>query len=127
MEFQLNPKRFLGAHLCLKRHVSTYKPENVYLVDEDDTSGSDISNNVNKYTQRTHTCGDLRSDNVGERVVLCGWLEFQRMNKFVVLRDSYGVTQLIISEKVINLIHTTKVIGRVAGLENAKTAAIFAP
>ncbi|EFA03147.2 aspartate--tRNA ligase, mitochondrial [Tribolium castaneum] len=82
-----------------KRHTSSYKSDNVYLVDEDDSSGNETGNNINKYTQRTHTCGELRIDNVGQRVVLCGWLEFQRMNKFAVLRDSYGATQLLVPEE----------------------------
>ncbi|XP_057672211.1 aspartate--tRNA ligase, mitochondrial [Diorhabda carinulata] len=54
--------------------------------------------NCRKYTNRTHTCGGLRSTDVGENVVLCGWLEYQRMNKFLVLRDSYGHTQLLIRD-----------------------------
>lgn len=54
---------------------------------------------TNKYTNRTHTCGALRSTHVGENVVLCGWLEYQRMNKFIVLRDSYGHTQLLIKDE----------------------------
>ncbi|CAG9860263.1 unnamed protein product [Phyllotreta striolata] len=61
---------------------------------------NDTSNNtVNKYTNRTHTCKELRLNNVGEKVVLWGWLEFQRMNKFVVLRDGYGQVQLLVDDK----------------------------
>lgn len=57
-------------------------------------------NGKNKYTNRSYTCGELRKNNVGENVVICGWLQYQRMNKFVVLRDSYGETQAILSDKV---------------------------
>ncbi|KAG5314272.1 SYDM protein, partial [Acromyrmex insinuator] len=53
---------------------------------------------VNRYVQRTHTCGELTLKNVGEEVRLSGWLEFQRMRKFITLRDSYGSTQLLIPE-----------------------------
>ncbi|XP_076172307.1 aspartyl-tRNA synthetase, mitochondrial isoform X2 [Ptiloglossa arizonensis] len=53
---------------------------------------------VNKFTLRTHTCGELNIQNVGDNVQLYGWLEFQRMNKFVTLRDAYGSTQLIIAD-----------------------------
>nr|XP_003704868.2 PREDICTED: aspartate--tRNA ligase, mitochondrial [Megachile rotundata] len=53
---------------------------------------------VNKYVWRTHTCGELSTENVGEKVQLCGWLEFTRHNKFILLRDSYGSTQFIISD-----------------------------
>lgn len=72
----------------------------MYLIDENEDNGKQLTSGTNKYTNRTHTCGDLRINNVGETVVLSGWLEYQRMNKFVVLRDSYGVTQVLISDKV---------------------------
>lgn len=55
---------------------------------------------VNKFANRTHTCGELAIDNVDENVRLCGWLEFQRMGKFLILRDAYGSTQCIIDEQV---------------------------
>ncbi|XP_022248264.1 aspartate--tRNA ligase, mitochondrial-like isoform X2 [Limulus polyphemus] len=54
---------------------------------------------VNSFTWRTHTCGELRSEHVGQQVTLCGWVQFHRMGKFITLRDGYGVTQLIIPEK----------------------------
>lgn len=55
---------------------------------------------ANRYVLRTHTCGELTLSNVGEEVKLSGWLEFQRMHKFLTLRDSYGSTQLLIPENV---------------------------
>lgn len=56
---------------------------------------------VNRYVSRTHTCGELTLENVGEEVKLSGWMEFQRMGgKFIILRDSYGSTQLLIPEDV---------------------------
>ncbi|RZF44267.1 hypothetical protein LSTR_LSTR006817 [Laodelphax striatellus] len=55
---------------------------------------------VNVYTERTHTCGELRGSDAGTEVVLCGWLQFLRMNKFVTIRDSYGVTQILIPEEL---------------------------
>ncbi|XP_039280809.1 aspartate--tRNA ligase, mitochondrial [Nilaparvata lugens] len=55
---------------------------------------------VNIYTERTHTCGELRGSDAGAEVVLCGWLQFLRMNKFVTIRDSYGVTQILIPEEL---------------------------
>lgn len=51
-----------------------------------------------KYTNRSHTCGELGSKNIGENVTLSGWLEFQRMGKFIVLRDGYGRVQLLVKE-----------------------------
>ena len=49
---------------------------------------------------RTHTCGQLRLENAGEKVTLVGWMENVRTVgqnfAFVVLRDFYGTTQLVI-------------------------------
>lgn len=53
---------------------------------------------VNRYVLRTHTCGELTLKNVDEEVRLSGWMEFQRMKKFITLRDSYGSVQLLIPE-----------------------------
>ncbi|XP_011170496.1 aspartate--tRNA ligase, mitochondrial [Solenopsis invicta] len=53
---------------------------------------------VNRYVLRTHTCGELTLKNIGEEVRLSGWMEFQRMRKFIILRDAYGSTQLLIPE-----------------------------
>ncbi len=47
---------------------------------------------------RTHTCGELNREKVGEQVVLCGWVESCRDLGgviFIVLRDKYGTTQII--------------------------------
>ncbi|KAJ8980311.1 hypothetical protein NQ317_005232 [Molorchus minor] len=83
----------------LNRLYCTSKYKQIYLIDEDENTNLDCRYNINKYSCRSHTCGQLKSSNVGERVVLCGWLEYHRMNKFIVLRDSYGETQLLINEK----------------------------
>lgn len=45
---------------------------------------------------RTHTCGELRSTHVGQKVRISGWLQFQRGGVFITLRDAYGNIQCII-------------------------------
>lgn len=73
--------------------------KSVYLVDE--VNEKVISKfEINKYTTRTCTCGQLTLTNVGFPVVLCGWLEFQRLDRFIILRDAYGQTQCILKNNV---------------------------
>ena len=49
---------------------------------------------------RTHTCNQLRIENVGEKVKIVGWMENVRevgQNfAFVIVRDFYGTTQVVI-------------------------------
>ena len=58
---------------------------------------------ANEY--RTNTCGELRSNNVGEEVRLAGWVQrIRNLGKmyFLDLRDEFGITQLVISEDLKN-------------------------
>ena len=52
---------------------------------------------------RTHTCGELRMEHVGRKVQLAGWLENVREVggnlAFVVVRDFYGKTQLVVEDE----------------------------
>ena len=58
---------------------------------------------------RTHTCGELRLANAGETVTLVGWMENIREVgnnfAFLVLRDFYGTTQVVIeNEEMMNIV-----------------------
>ena len=55
---------------------------------------------MNEY--RTYNCGELRINNVGENVKLAGWVQKIRnlgSMIFIDLRDEFGITQIIISDK----------------------------
>lgn len=51
------------------------------------------------HAYRTHTCADLRADNVGETVRLSGWVHRKREHAnalFIDLRDHYGISQVVV-------------------------------
>ncbi|MCR4778635.1 MAG: aspartate--tRNA ligase [Lachnospiraceae bacterium] len=58
---------------------------------------------------RTHNCDELRLSNVGEEVKLVGWYEnMRKVSKnlgFLILRDFYGVTQVVVeTEEIMNIL-----------------------
>jgi aspartyl-tRNA synthetase len=89
--------------------------------------------------EKTHSCGELRASNVGEQVVLMGWVAKKRdfgIFTFVDLRDRDGVTQIVFSEETAKDAHTKaknlrgefviavigEVVSRAEGTHNAKLA-----
>ena len=50
---------------------------------------------------RSHNCGELRIDHVGQSVTLAGWVQKERnlgAMTFIDLRDRYGITQIVVEE-----------------------------
>ena len=53
------------------------------------------------HSYRTHTCAELRKDNVGESVRISGWIH--RIYDlggvlFIIIRDTHGITQCVVEE-----------------------------
>jgi aspartyl-tRNA synthetase len=49
---------------------------------------------------RTHTCGELNLSNLGQEVILSGWVQKTRDlggTTFIDVRDRYGLTQLVVN------------------------------
>ena len=66
------------------------------------------------FQSRTHTCGELRLCHAGQEVTLSGWLENIREVganfAFLVLRDFYGTTQIVVETE--EMMHCVKGINK---------------
>lgn len=95
--------------------TSEYLCQNQY----DTKKSSQSDQDWNSFTYRTHTCGDLRTEHKGQQVTLCGWVQYSRLSKFLLLRDAYGLTQCVVNTPDLNISDipletVVKVIGTVA-------------
>lgn len=53
--------------------------------------------------RRTHTCAELGSEQLGQKVCLMGWAQYRRDHGgliFIDLRDRFGLTQVVFSPEV---------------------------
>jgi len=54
---------------------------------------------------RTHTCGELRQENIGQKVILSAWIQTIRDKgniAWIDLRDRYGITQVVAESGVVS-------------------------
>ena len=74
---------------------------------------------------RTHTCGELTTDLIGQKVCLCGWVFNIRDHGGVIfldLRDGYGVTQVVVKDDSVLEGITKETVIRVNGVVTKRDA-----
>ena len=70
----------------------------------DPTTSTEPTSSSQATSMRTHLCGELRNDHVGQTVSVCGWVGRRREHgehlAFVDLRDHSGIVQCVINDDV---------------------------
>ena len=63
-----------------------------------------MNQKINSTALRTHLCGDMRAENIGQTVTLCGWVGRRREHgehlAFLDLRDFSGIVQCVVDNSV---------------------------
>ena len=63
-----------------------------------------MNQKLNSTALRTHLCGDMRAENIGQTVTLCGWVGRRREHgehlAFLDLRDFSGIVQCVVDNSV---------------------------
>ena len=69
---------------------------------------------------RTHTCNQLRLEDVGKKVTIVGWYDnMRKVSKnlgFLLLRDFYGITQVVVE--------TEEMMNKLSGINNESTLSV---
>lgn len=85
---------------------------------------------------RTHTCGELRKEQQGQEVTICGWVHARRDHGkliFIDVRDRYGLTQVVFVPSVSKPAHDAasklgpEFVVRVKGKVNLRPAKTINP
>jgi hypothetical protein len=73
-------------------------PETQQVSQQQHRGSAGIVSDVLEFTRRSHLCGTLGEEQVGESVCICGWVASQRSHgavAFVNLRDHTGIVQVM--------------------------------